>query len=275
MTRFPLETVIWVWLAGIVITSAAAIGGLWLHHRRFVSYHRRKGLAVPLPSVAGLVRELRDFVVLGWWHLRAFLRDGLRTPRQTTGRPVICVHGYTQNATNFWALRHALERRGRPTIAISMWYRLAPLRWYARRLERRLEHLVHEVPEGVDIVAHSMGGIVLRMVLSARADLRERIRTVVTLGSPHHGTAAARGIPLLPEVRALRRRSELLAALPHLPELLPHARIVTVAGTADTIVYPVSTSLVDGAEAVVLQGIGHAGLLTRPRALAAVRVALR
>lgn len=260
-------------LATVLTVGGGA--GLWLHHHRFDRYHRRKGLRTPAAFGRWALAEARDFGVLGWWHLRAFLRDGWRAPTEVRGRPVVCVHGYTQNATNFWGLRRVLERKGRPTVAISMLHRLAPIRWYARRLERRLEALIARSPDGIDVVAHSMGGIVLRMVLAARADLAAAVRTVVTLGSPHRGTAAARGIPLLPEVRALKRRSALWADLPELTALVPHARVVAVAGDADTIVYPVDTSLVPGAEAVVLRGIGHAGLLTRPRALAAVRRALR
>jgi pimeloyl-ACP methyl ester carboxylesterase len=112
--------------------------------------------------------------------------------------------------------------------------------------------------------------VIARLVLSRRPDLAERLRRVVTLGTPHRGTAAARGIPLLPEVRALKRRSELWRSLPELSELLPHAKIASVAGTHDTIVYPVSTALIPGADHVVLDGVGHAGLLTRPHAIDAV-----
>lgn len=264
-----------VFVSALLAASISAVLGLWIHHRRFVGYHTHKGLPVPATFGAWAASEARAWSILGWWHLRAFRRDDLRVPERPRGRPVLCVHGYTQNATNFWGLRRAVERMGRPTVAVSLFHRLAPLRWYALRLERRLELLAARFPDGVDVVAHSMGGVILRVVLAARPDLRGAVRTVVTLGTPHHGTAAARGIPLVPEVVALKRRSHLWRSLPALPDLLPHARIVTVAGDADTIVYPVGTSLVAGAEAVVLRGVSHAGLLTTPRALAAVRLALR
>lgn len=264
-----------IWLAVPALALGSAAVGLWVHHRRFLGYHAHKRLSHSVTFGRWLSAEARDFTVLGWWHVRGFLRDDLRVPSEPRGRPVLCVHGWTQNATNFWGLRRALERMGRPTVAISLFHRFAPLRWYARRLERRLELLAARFPDGVDVVAHSMGGVVLRMVLASREDLRGAVRTVVTLGTPHRGTAAARGIPLVPELVAMKRRSALWRDLPELPALVPHGRVVVVAGDADTLVYPVETSLVAGAEAVVLRGVGHAGLLTRPRAWAAVRRALR
>ncbi|MEZ4239089.1 MAG: alpha/beta hydrolase [Myxococcota bacterium] len=148
-------------------------------------------------------------------------------------------------------------------MAISLLHRLAPVSWYAARLERALEALVRAQPE-IDVVCHSMGGIVLRMVLQRRPDLAEHVHTVVTLGSPHHGTAAARGMLLLPEPVALARGSWLLGDLPHLPALLPGRRVVGVAGEDDAIVYPVATTDEPGAEHVVLPHRGHMSLLVDP-----------
>ncbi len=237
------------------------------HHVRFVRWHHVRGRRAPT-GLGWLRHEVVDGGWLAWWWLRSFLGEGRPGGG---GRPVLCVHGYTQSGANFAGLRAHLRR---PTVAVSLLHRLAPMRWYAARLERRLEHLVREHPGGVDVVAHSMGGVVLRLVLASRRDLAAAVHTVVTLGSPHAGTAAARFVPLLPEVVALRRGSALLASLPSLVELLPHGRVVTVAAAADTLVYPVETALVAGADHVVLDGMGHAGLLTRREAHEVVRLAL-
>ncbi|MFT4628399.1 MAG: triacylglycerol lipase [Myxococcota bacterium] len=260
-----------------VLAVAAALGagaaGLGWHHSRWVSYHRHKGIPVPPGGTRWMLEETRDLVVLGVWHGVGFLRDGLRSPAEPNGRLVVCVHGYTQNGTNFWGLRRALAEAGRPTVAVSMRHRLAPVGWYVDRLEQALEHAVASVPDRVDVVAHSMGGIVLRAVLARRTDLAERLGGVVTLGSPHRGTAAARGFAWLPEVRALRRRSPWLASLPSLPSLLPIGRVTTVAGSLDTVVYPVASALAEGARQVVLD-VGHVGLLTRRSAHRQVLAAL-
>jgi pimeloyl-ACP methyl ester carboxylesterase len=265
------------WVVALTALAPLVAAGAWLHHRRFVGYHAHKGL-VAVPSFSEWVSaEARGGAVLGYWHVMGLI-DSLASSKPLTGRLVVCLHGYTQNATNFLGLRRSLQEAGRPTVALSLGYRLAPMSWYAHRLERELRRLSEAhagTPDGgFDLVAHSMGGVVLRMVLAQHPELRSALRTVVTLGSPHHGTAAARGIPLLPEIRALRRRSELLRDLPHLSELLPQARLVAIAGDADTVVYPLETALAPGAQRVVLPGIGHAGLLTEPVAWQAVQRAL-
>lgn len=257
------------------LATSALVGGLlWFHLARFVGYHRHKGIESPPLSIRLALHELTAVLQVAWWHVRAVLSDGLRTPSEVRGRPVVCVHGYSQNATNLWAIRRALEHHGRPTLGISLWHRLAPMSWYARRLEGRLEALAASLDEGFDVVAHSMGGVVLRMVLDRRPDLRRAIHSVVTLGTPHRGTAAVRGMPWLPELRALSRRSDLLQQLPLLRELLPHAQLVTVGSTGDTVVYPVASTLEPYTQNVLLHEIGHTGLLTHQRALAVVCQAL-
>lgn len=261
-------------MAVLAVVSGGLAAVLWLHHRRFLAYHHHKGVPAPPIGRAARSAELWSIATLGWWHVRGFLRDGMHQPSPPTGRPVVCIHGWTQNATNFWGLRRALHAVGRPTVGISMWVRFTPLTWYRWRLVRRLRRLASQLPDGFDVVCHSMGGVVFRMALAAHPDLCDRLHTVVTLGSPHCGTAATRGIPLVPELRAMRRSSPLLRDLPHLPALCPGVRVVTIAGSTDTIVYPISSAIVSGTEAIVIDHIGHAGLLTSPSAWAAVCGAL-
>lgn len=267
-----------------LLSTVAPLGvlGAYVHHRRFVQYHAHKGSKPTTSFPRWIGAELRGASLLGWWHVRGLLPDRFLHPNRGAEAPaavvpprlVVCVHGYSQTAANFVGLRRVLAAAGRESVAITLGFWLAPMSWYAGRLERKLERYAGEHPEGIDVVAHSMGGVVLRMVLASRPDLGEKLRTVITLGTPHRGTAAARGIPLLPEIRALKRRSALLRELPSLPSLVPNGRVVTIAGDADTVVYPLETAIVDGSEAIVLRGVGHAGLLTTPRAWAAVRRAL-
>jgi pimeloyl-ACP methyl ester carboxylesterase len=225
--------------------------------------------AHPKRVAAGLGRELLGFAVAGWWHLRAFFADGLRRPRASTGRVVVCVHGFTQNGTNMWGIRQALERVGRPTRAIS-------LGRFGRDLHDYLPALVAGLRENdeIDLVAHSMGGVLLRMALDRHPELRAKVRSVVTLGSPHGGTAACDALPQLWEFGGLSRRSAILARLPHFGALVPHARITTIAAQHDAIVFPPETCHQPGSVAIELEALGHVGLLTDAAAIACVIDAL-
>lgn len=259
-------------LAPIGLLVLAAVAWFGVGYTRFARYHRHKGLQ--RQKVAFLpyaVREGLAILTLGVWHLRAAFADGLRTPAVVSGPPVLCLHGITQTGSNLWGIRRALEARGRPTRAVSFG------RWPAGRqhlvglLGPEIERLAERSPTGrVDVVAHSLGGVVLRLVLADRPDLAPRIGRVVTLGSPHGGTASLRGLPLGKAVHRLGRRSPLLAGLPSIPA----DHITTVAAEPDLIVYPASTCHLPGSRRVDLLGVGHCGLITRPEAIAAVVHAL-
>lgn len=255
-------------LAALLAVALATFAVAVAHHARFFAYHRHKGTPPPHGLVWSLRHELQAYLILAWWHVAALFRDGPRAPPVVRGRPVVFVHGYTQDATNWHGYRRRMERAGRPTVAISMVPAgFTPLRWYARMCERWLDRLVKRWPDGVDVVAHSMGGIVLRIVFAARPDLAAHVRAAVTLGTPHRGTASARGAWLWPEFVELKRSSRLIGSLPELSELLPHARLASIAAEMDTIVYPTATALVPGSEQHVVAGVGHAGLLTEPKVL--------
>jgi pimeloyl-ACP methyl ester carboxylesterase len=251
---------------------------LWMHGR-YAAYRRFKGLRRRDRGALGWVRVWAREVWALWlaqvWHLRLLGAHRRWVPDEVRGAPVLCVHGFTQNGTNFLRIQHRLHALGRPSEAVLLGYPPRPVSEYAALLEARLVALCADFDGPVDVICHSMGGLVLRWVLSSRPDLRARVGAVVTLGSPHHGTASGRGMVLFPEVRFMARRSAELAALPHLPDLLPHARVVNVGSEDDTTVYPVETTFERGAEHVLLDGLGHAGILVDDTAIDVILDALR
>lgn len=262
------------WILAALAAALVLFGVGWfgLGYARFARYHRYKGLEVQrvgfLPYAA---REAVAIATIGLWHLRAAWSDGLRTPATVTGSPVLCIHGITQTGSNLWGIRRALERRGRPTRAIS----LGRIPRARHRLADRVAPVIRDLAARsingrVDIVAHSLGGVVLRLVLADHPELATHVGRVVTLGSPHCGTASIRGLPLGRAVHRLGRRSGLLSGLPSIPA----SHVTTIAGIPDLIVYPASTCHLPGARSIDLLGVGHAGLLTRPDAINAVVDAL-
>lgn len=256
-------------LVTTLIVGLSWFGGGYL---RFVRYHHHKGIVLPpIAWVRYAIREAWAVLTIGVWHLRAAFADGLRAPAVVSGPPVLCLHGITQTGSNLWGIRRALERRGRATLALSLG-RLPPSRHrLADRVAPALRRLADLSPTGrIDVVAHSLGGVLLRIVLTDHPELASRIRRVVTLGSPHAGTAGIRGLPLGRAVQRLGRRSNLLSGLASIPA----ERVTTVAGIPDLVVYPASTCHLPGSGCVDLVGIGHAGLLTHPDAIAVVVDAL-
>ena len=214
-------------------------------------------------------------VLIGWGFLHMF-RNGLRHPSgPRTGPPVLCVHGFHMTGSSMWGLRRALEERGRPTRAVFLGepYRRAEV--YAESLALAMRELQLQFRgEGLDVVAHSMGGLITRKVLSENPELAVDVQRIVTLGSPHHGTGLLSWIRFGPVYEMMSLASEFIRDLPDFQASTPGAAVTTVATEQDLIVYPVTTCFLKGARAITLNGLGHLGLLTDPEVLEVVIEAL-
>ncbi|OGQ23836.1 MAG: hypothetical protein A2138_07340 [Deltaproteobacteria bacterium RBG_16_71_12] len=250
-----------LWIALGVVGSAVSLPvilaiGIVLAWLRRVLHFARHAITSPprrLPFLIALAREVRaQLVIVGW----TLARRGRRLPPPGRGPPVVLVHGLMADGTSMWGVQRALHGAGRDTTAPSLGGMLRPIASYAARLERVLSQ--GEGP--VDVVCHSLGGIILRAALERHPRLRARIRRVVTIATPHHGSGAARWLPI-PEARALVPGGAFITALPSLRALLPDARITTIASRHDCVVYPHDTSRVDGATTHELDDLMHAELI--------------
>ena len=216
-----------------------------------------------------------SIALLRWLFLHLF-QNGLRRPTGTvTGPPVLCVHGFHMTGSCMWGIRRHLESRGRPTRSVFLGepYRSADV--YAESLARAMRDLQAQFEgEGLDIVAHSMGGLITRKVLAEDPKLASDVRRIVTLGSPHHGTGLLSWIRFGPVYAMMGLDSDFIRELPDFQATASEAAVTTVATDQDLIVYPVTTCYLPGSRKVTLNGLGHLGLLTEPEALEAVCEAL-
>ncbi|MCB9664602.1 MAG: hypothetical protein H6732_10860 [Alphaproteobacteria bacterium] len=256
-----IAPVLWTWAFVLVMDVRARA---YLRHTR-----RQAGSASVRRQLDTWRREVRALLGVQVSQLMWPVSHAVWTPPHPRGRAVLCIHGFSQNGTNFWRLRRRLHARGRVTEAVLLGLPPRRVEAYADVLEAHLAARVAATPGPLDVVAHSMGGVVLRVVLARRPDLAARLGQVVTLGTPHFGTGSARGLPF-PETRFLGRRSAALHALPLLSDLVDPRTLTTIGGEEDTTVYPVETTLDPQARHVRLPGLGHAGILWDPDAVAAV-----
>jgi triacylglycerol lipase len=179
------------------------------------------------------------------------------------GTPILLVHGLVDNRSIFTLLRRALQRRGFGRI-LSLNYSpfTQDVRAAAARLARLVERTCEETGyERVHVVGHSLGGVVARYYVQAMGG-DSRVHTLVTLGSPHSGTHAAR---LLPQrlVRQLRPGSELMAELAA-PAPGCRTRFVAFWSDLDQLIVPKRSARIDhpdlSARNVLLRGVGHMSL---------------
>lgn len=172
--------------------------------------------------------------------------------------PVVFVHGYMQNRVGFIGLARALRREGLgPLYGFNYpWFSSIPSN--AERLERFVAQVCAETKAAkVDVVCHSMGGLVGVEMIMRNAD---RVRRFVTIASPHAGVVW-RGPLLGFGASSLRRGSKLLeghaAAKLGIPTL-------SIFSTHDNVVHPKETSSLatrGGRDFEVAEGPGHFAIL--------------
>ncbi|MFE5523687.1 esterase/lipase family protein [Streptomyces virginiae] len=192
----------------------------------------------------------------------------------TTRPPVLLLHGFTDNRSVFVLLRRALGAGGRHVEAYNYSPFTLDLRVTARHLARRVEELCERTgQERVDLVGHSLGGLVGRYYVQRLGGDR-RVRTLVTLGTPHSGTRVAPFMDAHPLIRQIRPDSEVITELAA-PAPGCATRCVAFWSEFDAIMIPVATARIEHpdlcVENVQVTGIGHLALAAHPAVIAAVR----
>jgi triacylglycerol esterase/lipase EstA (alpha/beta hydrolase family) len=176
------------------------------------------------------------------------------TPR---GLPVLLVHGYGCNGGYWSALRRQLSERGISHDAVDLEPVTADIDHYAGQIASAVRHLLAATgAQQLVIVAHSMGGLAARAYLRTHGDAA--VAKLVTLGTPHHGTALA-SFGIGENARQMRRRSLWLAALDS-ADMGRRERITSIWSHHDNIIAPQDSCRLPGARNIEVGGIGHVAL---------------
>ncbi|MFA7267183.1 MAG: alpha/beta fold hydrolase, partial [Candidatus Nanopelagicales bacterium] len=196
---------------------------------------------------------------------------------EAAGTPIIMVHGVIDNHSIFTVLRRSLSRRGFGRV-ISLNY--SPLTDDIRRVSRRLAMLVESVCretgyERVHIVGHSMGGVVARHYVQCMGG-DSRVHTLVTLGSPHGGSAYAKVLPHS-LARQLRPESEFVQELDQ-PAPGCRTRMIAIWSDLDQVIVPQRNARIVhpdlNSRNVFIRGVGHMSLPVDGRAVHEICTAL-
>jgi triacylglycerol lipase len=182
---------------------------------------------------------------------------------EAAGTPILLVHGLVDNRSIFTLLRRHLRRRGFGRVW-TMNYRIwtTDLRDAARQLAASVEAICEQTGyERIHVIGHSMGGLVARYyVQRLRGDAR--VHTLVTLGTPHHGTRAARLFPR-GVCQQLTPGSEVVAELAE-PAAGCQTRFVSFWSDIDALMSPKQAAILDhpdlSARNILVRGVGHMSL---------------
>lgn len=248
----------------------------WLHRSSRAPQHR-----IDFPATLAMVaREylwLLAFNVLYVPWERIFLRaDPPARPGQ--GKPIVLVHGYFANRGYFRPLVRRLEREGFGSVFVPnlrSWH--ATIERFEAELGSCLERVANGTGQRCIVIAHSMGGLGIRAHLARHG--RRYVERVVTIGSPHHGTALAR-YAMGPNARQMFPGSAFLREL----ERAEGAQgldvpLLSIYSTHDNMVAPQETSRLSWAHNVPVRARGHLETVHAPeivdlvlREVAAARV---
>ncbi|HYC42852.1 MAG TPA: alpha/beta fold hydrolase [Noviherbaspirillum sp.] len=278
MQLFQLDNALLAGLLGLglVIVARLVITGnnflLASRHRSHLPEHYRIGVWQGIRLFLG---EFRATMTASSWTM-PFRTFSTRIPAHPQGLPVLLVHGYGCNSGYWHSISKVLQKARITHHAIDLEPVIGGIDEYSPLIHRAIEVLCRETgAERVVIVAHSMGG------LASRAYLRDygssRVAKLITLGTPHHGTSLAHfGVGLnthqmrwtATEQEGLA--SEWLRALKASENAEVYHLIVSIYSHHDNIISPQTSSHLEGAKNIELNGIGHVALGFDPEVQAMV-----
>jgi triacylglycerol esterase/lipase EstA (alpha/beta hydrolase family) len=190
---------------------------------------------------------------------RSLLADPAPAPADA---PVLLVHGVLCNAGVWQPMRSFLAARGiGPIYALSYGPPLGSIELFAQQMANRIDGIVRATgARQIIVVTHSMGGLVARTYLRRHGGAK--IKRLVTIGAPHHGSMLAHMFPGM-ALRQMRPGNAWLAGLNAARVDAPPS-IVSLWSWHDSMVAPQTSSVLEGAQNVALVGIPHNALLRDP-----------
>jgi pimeloyl-ACP methyl ester carboxylesterase len=176
--------------------------------------------------------------------------------------PVLLVHGYLCNRGVWWSLLHWLVARGHAVYTVDLEPVFGDIDVLADTVAERVDEVVAATGGKLQVIAASMGGLVLRAYLRKHGGAH--IARAITLCSPHHGSRHAWLAPGI-DGQQLRPGSNWLRALERAEAGELAVPVVSIYSCHDNLVSPVSSGRLDAAHNLALPGSGHIFSMTFSR----------
>jgi triacylglycerol lipase len=194
-----------------------------------------------------------------------------RAPVASVKDPVVFIHGFTGSSTSFDNMKQWLVSQGWPSnylYAIQYSDTTGSSIDNAYELQSFVKTVLRQTKASkVDIVAHSMGGLSTRYYVKY-LEGAQKVDDVVTLGSPHHGTNSSYFGLWTEGAREMVPGSAFLNDLnsaDETPDGSDASEIIqytSIYSSADTVINPYTSSIIEGASNIEISGVSHSGLLS-------------
>jgi triacylglycerol lipase len=155
-----------------------------------------------------------------------------------------------------------LRKVGTPYVAINLEPVFGSIDRYVLAIDAAVVRLEEATSMAPVVVAHSMGGLAIRAWLRQQ-DARQRLHSVVTIGTPHAGTWLAR-FAMTENARQMREGSHWLRDLEAAEPPSTRAMFTCYFGHCDNIVFPAHNATLQGATNRHVPGVAHVHLAFHP-----------
>ncbi len=212
-------------------------------------------------------------LVFGWWQPFREHAEPDWLPAAGTARPtargVLLVHGFLCNRGFWQPWQRRLRAQGHPHVALTLAPPFASIDDYAPAIDAAVRRLQGATGQPPLVLAHSMGGLAVRAWMRAVPGADARVWRVVTLGSPHQGTWAARHAHSI-NARQMRLDGEWVRQLARDEPPARRRLFECWRAGCDNVVYPQAATELPGAAMHEVADAAHVELAFHPRVMAAV-----
>lgn len=177
--------------------------------------------------------------------------------------PLVMVHGLGANRGTMTALRAFLRLQGHRRM-YSFGYEDGTIEGHGKRLSKYVKEVLDVTgTDQVDMVAHSLGGVISRYAIQ-RGGLEKKVRTLVTMATPHQGTYSAQYANTTLTI-ALRPDGQLIRDL-NADDLTALAtQFVFIYSDRDMYIIPKENMTHPDATNVFIPGVSHTQHLLAPK----------
>ncbi len=181
----------------------------------------------------------------------------------------VFVHGFVCNRGLWLPWMRQLRALGIPYTSVNLEPVFGSIADYIPVIEEAVQRAQRLTGRAPVLVCHSMGGLAARAWLAHAPDAAQRVRQVITIGTPHRGTWISR-FSRVANGKQMRQNHEWLTTLSAgetARMATPYRGFVCWYSNADNIVFPASTAMLPGADNRHVPGVAHVALAFHPRVM--------